>query len=410
MIFSTLRIAWRNLGRHRRRTGLCLAAIAIGQFGYLTMCGLYHGMSAAVLDVVTGPMSGHVQVHAHEWREERAVDLVVEDIQSALSEIRSRESVGRAAGRIYSPVLSALDETGFQSMVVGIDPEVESDPKGLLPGLAEDVLPGHGRVLVGYILARKLGVKGGEEVAVVGQGADGSMANGLFTVSSVIRTPLDLVNRLGIVMSMADAQELFAMPDQAHEIVVYASEPGTSTEVAAELRSLETLAASEVMGWREVSPQLADYISMVDKAGAIMLALVLLAAAAGVANTMMMSTFERQHEFGMLLSLGCRPRKIVWMIMVEAVVLGLAGVVVGTTLGAALVTTLGHTGMDMMMGGGSGTAITIYALEFPTIVYPRFAVGDAVNGTLAVSFTAVLASLWPASYAARLEPSSALRA
>ncbi len=410
MTFSTLRLAWRNLGRHRRRTGLCLAAIAIGQFGFITMCGMYHGVSDAMLDIVTGPLSGHVQVHAPEWREERAVDLVVEDLTRILTEVRSSEGVARAAGRIYSPVLAALGETGFQAMVMGVDPEAESDPRGLLPGLAEDVVPGQGKVLVGYILARKLGVKGGEEIAVVGQGADGSTANALFTVSTVVRTPLDLVNRLGIVMSMTDAQELFAMPDQAHEIVVHASEAGTSTEVASGLRALETLATTEVIGWREAAPQIAEYVDLTNKAGAFILVLVLLAAAAGVANTMMMSTFERQHEFGMLLSLGCRPRRVVWMIVVEAIVLGLAGVVVGTALGAALVTTLGHTGMDVMLGGSADTPLTLYAVEFPSRIYMRFAVGDAVNGVVAVSITAVLASLWPASYAARLEPSEALRA
>ncbi len=200
------------------------------------------------------------------------------------------------------------------------------------------------------------------------------------------------------------------MPDQSHEIDVHASEAGTSAEVASRLAGLETLLTAEVIGWREAAPQLADYMSTIDKAGAFMLVLVLLAAAAGVANTMMMSTFERQHEFGMLLSLGARPRRIVWMIIAEAVVLGLTGVAVGTVLGAALVTTLGHTGMDLGLGGGSGTSLTMYAIEFPTRIYPRFAVGDAVNGTVAVCFTAVLASLWPASYAARLEPSEALRA
>jgi ABC-type lipoprotein release transport system permease subunit len=319
---------------------------------------------------------------------------VVEDLQSILTEVRSSEGVARAAGRVYSPVLAALGETGFQAMVMGVDPEVESDPRGLLAGLAEDVLPGDGKVLVGYLLARKLGVKGGEEIAVVGQGADGSIANDLFTVATVVRTPLDLVNRLGIVMSMTDAQELFAMPDQAHEIVVHASEAGTSTEVASRLAALESLATAEVIGWREAAPQLAGYVSLTDKAGAFILVLVLLAAAAGVANTMMMSTFERQHEFG--------------MIVVEAIALGLAGVAIGSVLGAALVTTLGHTGMDM--GLGSETPLTIFAIEFPMWIYPRFAVGDVVNGVVAVSFTAVLASLWPASYAARLEPSEALRA
>jgi len=367
-------------------------------------------MSASMLDIVTGPMTGHVQVHAPQWREERAGDLVLDHLENTLAEIRSCRGVARASGRVYSPVLAALKETGFQAMVIGVDPAVESDARGLLAGLASEARPGRGGVLVGYLLARKLGVSGGEQIAVVGQGADGSIANALFTVRTVVRTPLDLVNRLGIVMSIADAQDLLAMPDQAHEIVVHASETGTSNDLAARVSALDSTRGTEVVSWRDASPQLADYIALADKAGAFMLALVLIASAVGVANTMMMSTFERQHEFGMLLSLGCAPRTIVGMIIAEAIVLGLSGVAIGTVLGAGLVTILGHTGMDLGMGGSAGTSITMYALEFPTTIFPRFEVADAMNGTIAVCITAVLASLWPASYAARLEPGEAMRA
>jgi len=410
MKLSTLRIAWRNLGRNRRRTGLALAAIAIGQLGYLMMCGIYHGASDSIVDTITGPMSGHVQMHAADWREERAVDLVVDDLDETLRDVRSTEGVARAAGRIYSPVLAALGETGFQAMVVGVDPGEETDDRGILRDLPDELWPGDRGVLVGYLLARKLEVKGGEEIAIVGLGADGSMANGLYTVRSIIRTPIDSINRLGIVLSMSDAQQLFVMPNQAHEIVVHAATAGTSDELAARIAAQEGEGPTEVVSWRQAAPQIASYIDLTDNAGAIMLVLVLIASAVGVANTMMMSTFERSHEFGMLLSLGCRPRKVVWMIVVEAIVLGVVGVAVGTALGAGIVSIIGHTGFDMGLNNPTGDSIAMFDMQFPTLIYPRLKPGDAINGTLAVSITAILAALWPASFAARLEPSEAMRA
>jgi ABC-type lipoprotein release transport system permease subunit len=409
MRFSTLRIAWRNLGRHRRRTLLCLAAIAIGQFAFITMSGVQHGMADAIRRVVTGPLIGHVQVHAPEWRDQRAPDLVIQDLTRTLSRVRACDGVECATARVYAPVLAALGETGFRALVIGVDVAAESRPRLLLAGLAADALPGDGTVAVGYLLARKLRVSGGEQIAVVGRAADGSTASALFTVRAIVKTPLDVVNRLGVLASLGDAQELCAMTDQAHEIVVYADDPDAADALASRLADLPGLAETEVLLWRDVAPHLAAYTDILDGAGLFVLGLLLLGSAAGIANTMMMSTFERTQEFGMLLSLGCAPRMITRMVVLEAVVLGLAGVIVGTAAGAGLVAALGRTGMNFALGGGSLEGLTIFSVEFPTRVHPRLALGDAAIGVFTVCVTAILTSLWPATRAARLEPAVAMR-
>jgi ABC-type lipoprotein release transport system permease subunit len=231
----------------------------------------------------------------------------------------------------------------------------------------------------------------------------------LFTVRAVVKTPVDTVNRLGILTSLADAQELCAMTGQAHEIIVYADDPHATAELASHLEALPRLAAADVIEWRDAAPHLAGYMDVLDNAGFFVLGLLLLGSAAGIANTMMMSTFERTHEFGMLLSLGCAPRRITRMIVLEALALALVGLAVGTVLGASVVVALGHTGMDFALGRESLSGLTIFSVEFPTRVHPRLVFGDAAVGAVTVCVTATLTSLWPASRAARLEPAEALR-
>lgn len=415
MRLSTLQMAWRNLGRNRKRTGLALAAIAIGQFALIVATSVYHGFSDEMYKVVTGPLIGDVQIQAKEWRKERAMDLTLRDLDGTVAEIRSCPLVQSASPRIFGPSLAAAGEETDMAVVVGVDVAVESGRGGLLEFVEQADLPGEHRVLVGRALAKGLAVKEGDELAVIGQTADGFIANDLYTVAGVLSTPVEVVNTMGVVMSLEDAQELFEMPNEAHQITVH-GRPGTdegelALALASSLAGGSGLAEVEVISWRDAVPFIASMIGVMDVAGFFLVGFILLAAVAGITNTMMMSTFERLHEFGMLLGLGCSPRRIVRLIFVESVLLGLLGVVVGTALGLSAVFAMASAGVDVMgitAEGGGDVAFT--GVNFPGIIFPRNEVTDVLVGAAAVLLTSMLAAVWPASYAARLEPMDAMRA
>jgi ABC-type lipoprotein release transport system permease subunit len=416
MTLSSLRIAWRNLGRNRKRTALALAAIAVGQFGLLAYWGLMHGMSDSIRDVVTGPLVGHAQIHHPEWREERAMDLVVGGLDAVRAGIAGTPDVENVAPRIYGPSLVALGKAAQPALVLGLDPEAESDVRGLLAGVPEGRRPAAGSVVLGKVLAGKLKtdegrkLETGDRIAVIGYTVDEMPTANLFEVAGVIDSPSDMVNRLGVLMCLKDAQEHMAMPDQAHEIVVHGGRLTDSYALAERLSGAEGLEEAEVLPWEEVVPTIAMLISVSDKAGLIILVVVFIASAAGIANTMLMSTFERLHEFGMLLALGTSPRRIVRMVYVEAVLLGLMGAAVGTLVGTGLVGYLGSAGVNFAGAGAEAFGDLSYqGMRFPTFIYPRNEITDAVYGAAAVVLTSILAAMWPASYAARLDPMEAMR-
>lgn len=407
---TTTRIAWRNLGRSRRRTAITLAAVAIAQLAVLAINGFLNGRNEWMIDAVTGPVIGHAQVHAAGWREEQAPDLTLDRLDERLAAVRATEGVAQAYARIYAPALAARDVDGHAVVVVGVDVELEAAPGGLLDGLPERARPHERTVLIGARFAREAGIAVGDELAVLGQRADGSLASELLTVGGLIQTPVDLINRSGIVMPLASAQDTFGMPDMAHEITIRGTGSGDDAPaLAARVAALPELDGLEVLPWRELAPEISMALESTVAVGIVVLLVVFVAAAAGVANTMLMATFERRRELGMMLSLGTTPAQLVRMILTEAVALGLLGVLIGSVLGGALVLYQGHVGVALLAGADQGSEIAAFGVSFNGAVHPFLRVGDYLGGFAGVSIVSVVAALWPALVTARLEPMEAMR-
>ncbi len=408
MTLTTARIAWRNLWRNPRRTALALAAIGLSLALVLVYDGILRAYADWMREAITGPLLGHVQAHAQGWRKDRAMDRTLRGASAAVEALRRAPGVAGASARVYAPALAALGEEGFAVLVLGLEPAAEQRPMALLAG-APEAPSGH-RVLVGRALAEGMGVKAGDVIAIVGQGADGALANDLFTVAGLVQTSVDLVNRQAVLMELSVAQELFTMPGEAHEIVVHGVDPAGAKALAATAAALPSLAGAEVLDWETLAPEMLALVRFVEIAWAFVLVLVFVAAAAGVANTMLMATFERSRELGMLLALGTRPGRIVRLVVAEALVLGVLGVVIGVALGGGVVAITHRTGFDYRaFTGGGPSELSFAGLRWSLVLYPRLALADVFRGAAAVLVTALLASAWPAARAARLEPSQALR-
>lgn len=408
-LLNTLRIAWRNLGRNRRRTALALAAVAIAELVLVFYEGLMAGYADSLVHSVTGSLVGHVQVHAPKWREERAMDLFLPEAERRLAAIRAQPGVAQATARVYAPTLVARGEEGQAGMVVGLDLEAERR-SGLLENLPLERLPEAKEVLLGYLFADALGAKVGDELALVGQASDGSVATALYRVGGLVDTTVDLVNRMGLLMSLSEARELFVLPDAAHELVVIGTDPQQAGPLAERLAALPQLAGDEVLPWRRLAPELAGIIDLVWAYETFLLLLVFVAAAVGAANTLMMATFERTRELGMLLALGMKPRRIVGLVVSEGMMIGLAGLALGALLGIGLVQYASVHGLDLsVLSGDRGKSIAFIGMKSSMLIYARLSVPGLWRSLVAVLVTSLLAALWPAVRAARLQPVEAMR-
>jgi ABC-type lipoprotein release transport system permease subunit len=405
---STMRMAWRNLWRNPRRTALALSAIGLSVMLVLAYTSILRAYGEWIVETITGPMLGHVQVHAPQWRKDQLMDRTLRGVDARLAELRRDRDVASATARIYAPALAARGEEGFAVVVLGIDSRSESGPARLLADVVEPLR--EREAFVGRQLAELMNVRAGDEVAVVGQGVDGSLANDLFTVKAVVTTSVDLVNRQGILIQLSDAQTLFAMPDEAHEIVIHARRPDTAAALSRRIAGENGLAGAEVLDWQTLAPEMVTLVRITDLAGLLVLVLVFIAAAAGVANTMLMATFERTREFGMLLALGTTPARLMRLVIVESIALGLIGAFIGSSIGVALVAVTHGSGIDYAwLAGGGPSELSFAGLRWSLRFYPTLSVVDVTRAIAAVCVTSLLAATWPALRASRLQPVQALR-
>ena len=361
---TNLKLAWRNLGRNRRRTLLAWSGIAVAQITLVWLCSFMNGYEGLIFEKLTGPMLGHIQVHAPRYREDSAIERTIPGAAAIIREIQSKPHVANASPRIYGPVLATAQELGHVAMVTGLNLAGETGPSGLLEGLPPEKLPGLKECLIGKSLAAEMMVHPGDTLALMGQAADGSVASGLYKIKGTVESDVEQINRAGILVALAAAQELLAMNDQVHELAIHVDHPENIPNVVAALKSSPALARFEIMDWKELVPQLSAFLHMSDSMNFIILVLIFLATAAGIANTMMMATFERSHEFGMLMALGCKPARLIRILLLEAIALGTSGVLLGSLVGAVIVFYEMKYGLTLPgISGAANASISIEGLN-----------------------------------------------
>ena len=409
------RIGWRNLGRNPKRTVVTALGLGVGYFAVVFMVAWAEGISTELVENATSLVSGQIEIHDVDYRPERSLYETIggrdgADVEALLRTIESDPSVVAAAPRVYASGLVSSGEATSAGILLGVDPEREVALTRFLDPLVEGRLPATGRyeAVVGDEMARQLAVTVGDELVVVSSGADGSMANDLYTVTGVFRTGLLEFDASTMVMPVADLQTLVVLdPGRIHEIVVGTVDPSqadaTATRLAAGIGASER--AVLVAPWTELSPVLAQYVALADAMYWIFIVLIFSVASFGIANTMLMATFERRREFAVMLALGASPRSVVGTVLCEAVAIGIIGLGLGTAVTAPLLVWFSAAPPDLAWLYGSVTVEGV-------LLTPTLRVGTNVPAwswaTVGLILTALLSALYPAVRAARVPPADTL--
>ena len=410
-----LRIGWRNLGRNRKRTVLTALGLAVGFFAVVFIVGWSQGIMAEMVESATSLISGQIEIHDAEYRPERSLYNTIggrngTDVVALLRTIDGEPSVVAAAPRVYGGGLVSSGSATSAGMFMGVDPARELTLSRFLDQLAEGRLPVAGRneVVIGAEMARQLSVGLDDELVVVTPGADGSMGNDLFTLVGVFRTGLVELDATFVVMPLADLQTLLVLPpDRIHEIAVTTTDPWIAETTAAGLVDVLTSAdrAMEVVPWTVLNPAMVEYVALGDAMYFIIIILVFAIAIFGVANTILMATYERRREFAVMLALGATPRSVQAVVLHEAVALGVLSLALGAVMTFPLMVWFHTAPPDMSWAFGDVTLMG--ALLSPSLRVEYDVPFWAVSA-ISLFVTAVLASLLPAWRAARVPPADTL--
>jgi len=361
------------------------------------------GFFAQIFDGVVRQSVGHVQVQDARYVERPQVYWTLADAEARTTTLENLEVSVGVAPRLRGFALVSGQEEAKGALIVGVDPQREGTVSRLPERITQGRwLTGTGEVVVSKKLARDLKVEPGHELIAVTQASDGSLGNSLYAVVGVVRGSPGTV-----LMHLTDAQDLFVLPDQVHEISILGAGPDHVTSLKAAVSEISTGEHDKVRAWSEVKPDMAKALALSDANALIMVGIVFSVAALGVLNTMLMSVFERTREIGVIRALGVRPRHVVSMVMVEAIILGVISSVMGLVMGGALDWLLVVHGVDMssvLEDGFQMGGITIDPIIYG-VVRP-VGIATTVGAVLVVC---VLASIWPAIRAARLRPVDAMR-
>ncbi len=399
-----LRYAWRNLWRNKRRTSITLAAVTLNTAILIAAYALMDGMVIHMVRNATNIVMGEAQVHAEGYRDDLSFYKSINNPDAVLKAAKSH-GIG-AAPRSYGYGLVSVGKKSSGALFWGIEPSIEQEAFELAEHIQHGQFlsdtPSRGIVL-GKKLARSLQTSVGSEIIVVVQAADGSLGNELYTVSGILKTVGDEIDRGAAILHQDDFSELFVSGNRIHEIALNARGKLTLEELKGFM--IPNAQGAEVKTWKELIPALADMVGIMDFAIAVFGSIFFLAAGLGVMNTMLMATYERMREFGILKALGTSPWRIIGNMAAEAFVLTVAASVVGLVLGVGGSYYFQEVGINTAIFAGgfsfSGLAwdpIWRAVLSFKVVVIP----------IMVMCFICTVASLYPAIIAARLDPVRAI--
>jgi ABC-type lipoprotein release transport system permease subunit len=399
-------MAYRDLGRNRRRSILSLVAVALGLALLIVMNGYIAGVMDEAIQNDIRLRTGHVQIRAASYEEEK-VSLQWEDLlddpeplaqrAGALPEVQAAAPVLWASG-----ILNTIDDSAGLR-IYGIDP---TSP--LYAPIQEAMVAGtfltpddRSGILIGKRLADTMGIGLGQDVNLTIVNADGQPDEANFTVRGLFATGIGSYDQSSVLMPLARAQAFTRTGEHASAITILLKRQDNADHVAAALAGSGITALT----WRDLNQLMLQTAEASMAFYMVLDIIVMLIVAVVIANTLLMAVFERIREMGILAALGMKGRQIMLMFLLEAATLGLAGIIVGVALGSAGVGYLATAGL--YIGDMSAVASEV---ALGSTVHARFVPVTFASLSFWTLVIILLASLYPAWFAIRREPAEALRA
>jgi putative ABC transport system permease protein len=404
-----IRIAWRNLWRNYSRSLIMIGGIGVGLFGLLVYYGISNGFINEMVQVSIELELGHVQVTRQGYYQHPVHSNSFKLDKSLIGSIENVEDVHAASGRLSAAVLVNSAEKSNRVDLVGIEPEHESRITAISSMIAEGeyLSTGQdGRIVIGRKLAEHLGVGLGDKLVVMTQDSENDLQSRLFRVGGIFESNSPLWEKAAAFVTLSSMQELLGRPNELTAILVRANREINLEPIVAGIESVvagET-AGLDVLDWKEVSPLLAQSIDMFDSFIWVFYLIIYLAMAFGVVNIMLMAVLDRTREIGVMRAVGTTPGQVMVMVLLEASLLGVAGVVVG---GGAAWLVNGYYAANGLDFGRWASGMEIMGLG--SVIHPRIEPIEWLVSFLSAEAAVIVSSIWPAWRSAKIEPVRAIQ-
>lgn len=397
-------MAWRNLWRYGRRTLTTIAAMTLALVTLIVWTSFVQGFLRDLETTIVEVEVGDIQVYPPEYRSSPSM---FDRIGTPAELVDTLGAMGfHASARLLGGGLAAAGDASagvsLRGVETGQDARVSVVHERVAEGSWLDPADPAG-IVIGGRLARTLEVGLGDEVVLLSQGADGSMANGLYRVRGMLAPFSEATDGSGVFLVREAFLDFFLLPGGAHQVMVRTADQPLDVSAARIRAAAPDL---DVLTWRELFPTLATMLDSVEGTMYILFMIVYLAIAILLVNATLMAVYERIKELGLLKAIGLSPTRVVGLILWEGFFQAVLATVAGMVIGIPLLFYFSRVGINLAALGGQ-ISISGIGLDpvMRGIINPTVVVGP-----LSAMFMIVFASLlYPALKAARIRPVEAMR-
>ena len=334
-----LRLAWRNIWRHRRRTIIVVLAMALTLGMMMWYDGFIAGFNDAIYGNAVKVLGGNIQVHAAGYRakSDQTPLLPIQDDQALVKAALAQPQVLAASRRISTGGLASSREGAFPVGIVGIEPEQEK----AVNLAAQHVVAGRylqandgDMIFIGKGLADTMAVQVGDRIALTGRGLHEQMRKRTMTVVGIYDLGMADIEKQTIFISLDEAQNLYDLSGKSTEVVIALNHIGEEGPVMAALQS--SFQSDEIDSYETNFPELKKALGTKDGVMNIFSVVILMIAGIGILNLLLMAVYERTREIGLLGALGLHPSQISLLFILEGTMMGVVGVIAGIAFGLLL--------------------------------------------------------------------------
>ncbi len=404
---SDLLLARRNIWRNPRRSILTIGAIVFATALLVFMLSFQFGAYNDMIDSSVRLSTGHIQILASGYHDRPEMRKVVEDPGKLVQEAEKLSHLESIAIRSEASVLASGERRSRGLMIVGVKPELEKNvssvPGQIIAGRYLTATDGAAGV-IGALAAKHLQLEVGDECVFIGGGRDGSIAASAVQIVGIFKSGIDDFDRSTMHIPLTEFDAVFSMQGSVHRLILTFDQLANVNQAAAQLRKNPMTEGLQVMTWDELTPGLRQSIELDLISGIIMYFILVVVVAFSILNTFFMAIFERKKEFGVLMSIGMKPARLVKLMLLESMSMTSIGLVLGVVLGICATLIAAKYGIGM---GDSAEFMAQYGM--PERLYPKLTWLSLTLGPLLICLVTFITALIPVLRIPRLHPVEALR-
>ncbi|UCG87150.1 MAG: ABC transporter permease [Gemmatimonadota bacterium] len=409
---TILQLGWRNLRRNRRRTWITATTVALAVLLVQVAVSLLIGIEQQSFDNLINYQTAHAKLYAEGYfanRDELPLDYTLTGLDELQATIRGVRGVAATTPRLSfsAQVSNGVDLyacIGVGIQVTGSDHDVFRIPQAVVDG--EYLKSGEDGLLMGTGLAELFGVDTGDWVTVLTKTQAGAYEALDLPIVGLVGTGNPLIDRNSFLVPLEIAQYMLGLEGAATELAIRFSPTARDDETIAEItRAVQDLRQLDVKGWREMEEDFMALVRVKRTGQGVFLLIFIVLAVVGITNTILMASFERTREIGMMMAMGLRGSGIRELFLTEGALTGLLGGALGSLVAVAITAYFATVGLDLTAMYGD------MDIGYPVkdTIYPAVNIAVLVASWLLTGVLAALASFYPAARASRHIPVEALR-